>query len=60
MKEVILFILFFGLMWLCSGAGMKACKEWKIKYQQPDTTLTYKNGKWDTVITKKSLPSWAK
>lgn len=28
------------------------------KYEDPDTTITWHNGKIDTVIVKKQLPGW--
>ena len=28
------------------------------KYNGFDTTIVYKNGKWDTTIVKRQLPTW--
>lgn len=33
-------------------------EKFKEDYVQPDTTIIYRSGKWDTTITKKSLPAW--
>lgn len=32
----------------------------RAAYQKPDTTVTYKNGRWDTVIVKNPIPAWLK
>lgn len=32
----------------------------KSNYSGYDTSIVYKNNKWDTIITKKTLPSWLK
>ncbi len=38
----------------------KAINSYKEEYVKPDTTVVYHNGKWDTTITIKPLPSWLK
>jgi len=38
----------------------KAVDELRVNYSKPDTTITVHNGKSDTLIIKKTVPSWLK
>lgn len=60
MKIIGAIISLFIALWLINVLFGKAIKQVKENYSKPDTTLTFKNGKWDTTITIKQLPSWMK
>ncbi len=48
------------IVFLAHSIEHKITSEIKENYSKPDTTIVIKNGKADTVITKKSIPSWLK
>lgn len=61
MREIIIPVLILiGLIFLLLFTVGKGTESLRKAYLAPDTTITYKNGKYDTVITKKSLPAWLK
>lgn len=54
-----IFSLFIAL-WLINALFGKGIKQLKENYSKPDSSFVFKNGKWDTTITIKTLPSWLK
>lgn len=55
--------LFLGLIMciiLFNVLFKEAIKDFKVNYQKPDTTITVKNGKYDTAIVIRKLPFWLK
>lgn len=54
-------ILLTTLYWVIFGALINgAVKQVKKSYEGYDTSIVYHNGKWDTTITKKSMPGLLK
>ena len=53
-------VLIGFLLWMLVKSCESLRKEEVRKYETPDTTIVYKNGKYDTTITIKQAPSWLK
>lgn len=50
-------IFWYLIIRLIFGVGHAVVNETKKSYNTPDTTIVTKNGKSDTTIVKKSMPS---
>jgi hypothetical protein len=45
------------LMIYLNNQVQEGVKDLRSKYEQPDTTITYHNGKYDTTIIKRQAPA---
>lgn len=45
---------------MCNKTTNTTINSIKENYKKPDTTIIYKDGKWDTTIIIKNVPAWLK